>query len=408
MTETMMMERRELITDALDVWAPTYPRRVTRKQWWAENAADAVDAMFEAENQDGNSPFISTYSFPRGHTKEGNVPRVDTLFIDFDMEGGDYERGSGDREAWARDLSFLLVRARKVAALLLDNEAEGWRASLSGHKGVHLFLDFPAVSTESGDYAKFITGVNSFARELTADLMEETKISDLGEYIDVTSSDLGRLHRVPNTVHGGATESFGEERYCVPVTLSELAEIDVDTYEELTSKPRPIPYDERVENETVGETITQHVIHSEPAAFSKNYEGPNYADYENYKEYVNEIQNDDITLDDVYYLTSDRPCVWEYHLREDKFDHGNQSHYMEVYCIRELQEKNVPVSVMKEFLSNSPKYNEEYTDQIIRNVISYDYERFGVRRHIERSPEFCALDKCKLCKRVHSNLTNHD
>lgn len=402
-------KRNELIRDALDVWAPTWPRRVTTRQQWADGRSRALRLLLEAEDEPDMEPFISTYSFPRGHTKGGNVPHIDTLFIDFDMEGGEYVSGSGDEEAWMRDLSFLLVRVNRVANMLAhERSSVGWRASLSGHKGVHLFLDFPAIPVSAGDYGSFLTGVNSFARELTADLMHETAISDLGEYIDVTSSDLGRLHRVPNTVHGGATESFGESRYCVPVTLEELAEITAEDYRELTRSPREVPYKGRSENSTVGETIKQHVVHAEPRAYrGSNTGGPSFADYEKYKRYVTEIQNDDIELEDVPLLTTDRPCVWSFHEREDKYDYGDQSHYMEVYCIRELQEKNVPVSVMKEFLSTSPKYDERYTEEIIKNVISYDYERFNVRRHIERSPALCDLEHCGLCQEAKEEIESN-
>lgn len=392
-------EQMSLIEDALEVWSPTWPRRVTTRQFWADSPPVAVRRLQEAESTDSMEPFVSVYSFPDGHTKEGNVPHIDTLFIDFDIEGREYVSGSGDRAAWQRDLSFLLVRVGMVAETLLDNGATGWRAALSGHKGVHLFLDFPAVSSNAGEFEDFIAGVNEYARELTSTLIEESGVSDLSGYIDVTSADLGRLCRVPNTLHGGATESFGEERYCVPVALGELTDMTPWRYEELTRQPQPLPVATREENENAGDIVERHVLNATPGVFAEGKQ-PSYADYTRYREYINEVQNPSIELGDVKLLTSDRPCVWDYHLREDKFQHGYQSHYMEMFCIRELQEKNVPVKTMKAFFANAPEYDEAWTENRIKQVLSYGYNRFNVISILEKAPEFANPDGCEICRRA--------
>lgn len=382
-----MMTKQTYLGQVLDVWAPNWPRRVGKHQDWAHTHDEAV-GILDREMTKGGDGYISTYSFPRGHTREGNVPHVDTLFIDFDIEGREYKAGSGDRDAWIRDLSFLLVRARRVAKFLLEREAPGWRAAFSGHKGIHLFLDFPAVDPDIGDYNQFAAGLSEYARELTGHLMQETGITDLSDYVDVTSGDLGRLHRVPNTRHPGASESFGEDRYCVAVTLEELANATPEFYEEATRQPRRMDglYESRNPNERAGENVAHHIATASPgksASFTDSMPDP-----ERYDEYVSEVQNEAIDLDDVEFLTSDRPCVWEFYKREDKYSYGNQSRFMEIYCIRELQEKNVPVDVIREFLSNSPEYDKDYTEWIIKDVISRDYNRFSIEKLMSEAPEF--------------------
>jgi len=254
----------DYIRDALSVWAPSWPRRVNRTQEWTHDADSATERLLRAQDDENNSPFVSTYSFPRGHTKENAIPRVDTLFIDFDFENGDYQPGSGDRDAWRRDLSHLLVRARMVARLLDERGTAGWRAALSGHKGIHLFLDFEPLDTSVGEFTEFVAGLNDYATDLIDDIASETGLDDLHDYVDVTSSDMGRLCRVPNTLHTGATQSFSEDRYCVPITLRELAAITPDRYESLTQAPRTVPLESRNPNTDVTERIEQYIQTATP------------------------------------------------------------------------------------------------------------------------------------------------
>jgi hypothetical protein len=341
------------------------------------------------------------YSFPNGHTKDGNIPRVDTLFIDFDFEGGDYDADDPDYDAWRRDISHLLVRVRRAATFLRDQEtAVGWRAALSGHKGVHLFLDFPEIAPEVGSYRQFTTGLNEYANALIDDLESETGIGDLSKYVDVTSSDLGRLCRVPNTRHSLASANLPGDRYCVPVSLDELASLDVDEYERIAREPRPVPYDGRTENERAGERIAQHIRHAEPATGSgaTSY-GPADKNPRRVTAYQ-ENANEDINIDDVKMLTSDRPCIWEFYERDDKWDYGDQSHSMEVYCIDELRRRNVPIEVIKEFLNSADGYDEQYSEEIIHEVISRDYNRTSIERLQEKAPEFCGYEWCDACQRV--------
>lgn len=393
-------QQASLIGDALDSWSPVYPRRVTRNQLWAGNDGEAIRALLDSQEDPADSPFISVYSFPRGHTKGDNIPDVDTLFIDFDFEGGDYEPGSGDRDAWRRDISHLLVRARHVAQIIRDGErTDAWRASLSGHKGIHLFLDFPVLHPELGSFDQYIAGLNQYATDLVSELAGATGLDDLDRYVDVTSSDLGRLCRVPNTLHGGAADSFGEERYCVPVTIDELSTLTPEAYEEFTSAPRDVADVDRVPSETVGEIISNYVQNARGSSTSYSSSGGSVTSWDRVDEYREE-SNDDLTLRDSKFLTSDMPCVWNFHEREDKYDYGNQSYVMETHCIGKLLESNFPIEVIKEFLSTSPDYDESYTEQKIKELIAFDFNPYRTEKLLRQAPEFCNPEKCMRCKQA--------
>lgn len=379
--------RKQLVKNALQVWAPDYPRRVNRTQEWLSNIDDATTLLEHAESDPDNRPYISTYSFPDGHTKNGNIPRINTLFIDFDFDKGDYDPENPDISAWRRDISKLLVRVRRVAAFLDESDAVGMRAALSGHKGVHLFVDFPNLSLEDVEFQQCINGMNAYAEAFIDELINETGVTSLRKYVDVTSADLGRLCRVPNTIHGGATEIFGEERYCVPITISELASITPDSYIEYTSSPRTPP-ESRIENEDVAEILRQHIkTASDGTSRNQGTRSAATIDWSRVEEYK-ETQNEQITLEDIPLLTSDRPSLWEFYKRNDKYQHGDESHYMEVFCINELLYHNVPVSVIIEFLDSAPEFDEQYSRNRIRTIIAHDYSRFSRQAVKQNAPTF--------------------
>lgn len=394
-----MTNRARLIADALDTWAPSYPRRVTQMQNWSHDAETAVEMLLHAENVENDSPFVSVYSFPRGHTKEDNIPAVNTLFIDFDIEHGSYVPGSGDRDAWLRDLSELLVRARRVASVIEGGDREaGWRASLSGHKGIHLFLDFPTLPEDLGSFQKYIEGMNDYADSLVEEFANRTGLTDLDRYVDVTSSDLGRLCRVPNTIHSGATTSFGEERFCVPVTVSELAELTADDYHRLTRAPREMPWESRNPLDSVGEIVRQHVTTASPGSSWEGSAGTSpEKNWSRVKRHKRE-SNDNITIDDVKLLTTDMPCVWEYYKRDDKYRYGVQSRAMEAHSIAKLIEADVPIEVMHDFLDSAPEYDREYSQKRIEQLIAQDFKPFSAEKLLEQAPEFCGYDWCAHCR----------
>lgn len=395
-----MTDRAALIAEALQTWAPTYPRRVGRQQKWTNNFSETTRILLDEEGTGSGRPFVSTYSFPRGHTKENEIPRIDTLFIDFDFDDGEYVRGSGDREAWRRDMSHLLVRARKVASVIASGDrTSAWRASLSGHKGVHLFLDFEALDSELGDFQQYVHGLSEYADALVTQLAEASGMSDLDEYVDVTSGDLGRLCRAPNTRHRAASESFDEARYCVPVSITELTEITPETYEQLTQSPREPPDERRSPSSHATEIIEQHIREATPTRSYGSGQRASSVDWSRVKEYRAQ-SNDALTLDDVRFLTSNYPCVWEFHEREDKFEYGNQSHEMETHCIAVLLQNNIPINVIKEFFATSPDYDEQYTEERIRELIARDFNPYSTRKLLRRAPEFCGYDWCKRCQNV--------
>jgi hypothetical protein len=62
------------------------------------------------------------YSFPNGHSQDGNIPKIDTVFFDLDIPSGEGEydpQSGGKTENWRRDMSKLLVRARMIANVIL-------------------------------------------------------------------------------------------------------------------------------------------------------------------------------------------------------------------------------------------------------------------------------------------------
>lgn len=391
--------RRTLINGVLDTWAPTYPRKVNKLQQDAQNRDNIIDRLLTAEGAQRNEPFVSVYSFPDGHTKDDAVPRIDTLFIDFDFEGGDYTPGSGNVDAWRRDLSHLLVRARMVAEEILELETDHWRAALSGHKGIHLFHDFEALDRTLGSREQYIAGINEYANDLIEKLADETGLSSLHDYVDVTSSDLARLCRVPNTIHGGATASFNEARFCVPVSIEELASLSVDEYESLTQAPRASPYNTRHPNAEAADVI-ENYVETATASIEHDISGSSDIDYSRVNEY-REKSNDDITPSDIPFVTSDRPCVWTFFERPDKWDYGTQSHIMELYVIRELIEKRVPIDVIKRAFKTMPgDYDENYTESRIEEIIARNYQRFRTDTILQRAPEFSGYDDCARCQKI--------
>jgi hypothetical protein len=296
--------------------------------------------------------------------------------FDLDFEGSK----DAPESEWRLDMTALLVRTRMVARALLDSKrSQYWRASLSGHKGIHLYLDFPALDRETGTEVQFRNGVENFTDNLLKEIQSETGLSSLDEYVDVMSGkDFARLTRLPNTIHDGATERFGETRFCVPVTIEELSKIRVDDYVELTRRPRSLSEDHgRVESQHTHDVLVKEIqMAPSSAVISGSRSSGNYdkSRVESYKENA----NDGVSLDTLKITLRD--CCWRFHDRDDRFAHGQQSHIMELNCIAEMVAKNAPIELIVEFFAVDENFSEEYTRSKIHDVISYQYNPFKTEK----------------------------
>ncbi|MFC6953729.1 hypothetical protein [Halorubellus litoreus] len=393
------MTDRDLIRQASEVWAPDFPRQTvdaSKRQFAVNTRDELVDALVAVNGK--NAGFVSVYSFPRGHSRDRNIPEVNTLMFDLDVPDAKEYR-PGDVAAWRRDQSNLLARVRMIARFLIDAGADQyWRGSLSGFKGVHLYLDFPAINPDEGSYNQFKAGLGRYADEFLAFLESETSVS-IRDWVDVDSSDLGRLTRHPNTVHTGATAFFNDERYCVPVSLRELATITPDEYEKLTSEPRPLPDEyHRVESERAGQIITQYV---RTASVGGSSGRPSMSSTRtlSLNEYENEVANHKIkTKEDVAFVTAHKPCVFAYFERDgDQFEYGHASHKFEVFVIDELVDAHVPVEVIVDLFREIPGFNEDETRSRIADVIAANWaRRFNCETIWAEAPMFCLGEVCGL------------
>ncbi|MDR5672461.1 hypothetical protein RH858_04765 [Halalkaliarchaeum sp. AArc-GB] len=248
--------------------------------------------------------------------------------IDLDFEGS---KDAPDSE-WAREMSALLVRTRMIATALLEADREQyWRASLSGHKGVHLYVDFEALDREIGTANQFRNGVAEYTNDFLETLKDETGLTNLDDYIDVVSGrDFARLTRLPNTIHDGATERFGETRFCVPVTIEELAQITPKEYINLTRRPRPIPDGcKRVTSKNARRLLTRAIrVAPDTGRVPVVTNSAGSKDTGRVKTYQEETVNDAMDLDRLKIHL--RPFTWDFREREDMFSHGHESHIMEI------------------------------------------------------------------------------
>lgn len=253
---------------------------------------------------------------------------------------------------------------------------------------MHLFLDFSPLRGDIGSLEEYKIGVNEYAESLIARLEDETGLSSLTKFVDVTSSDMGRLCRVPNTLHIGATESFGEPRFCVPVSIEELASVTPSRYLSLTREPRPSPYDGRSPNGEAGAIIEQHVKEADLSArYTQRASAGSDVNPGRVKGY-RERSNDNITAEMVPKLLWDRPALLGWLSRDDKWDYGMESHAAEIAFITELVNKDVPIDVIKECLSSTDGYDEQYTQDKIEQVISRGYDRWSRNKLRRQLPTF--------------------
>lgn len=386
---------------ASSVFAPDYPRQSASGhtiQATRQNRSNFCQALNEASEM-GMPGFYSVYSFPRGHSRDGKIPKVDCIFIDLDIEGDSYDpkEDATDFGDWKREMSALLARVRMIASTIIDNEEEQhFRATLSGHKGLHLYLDFPTVAVENGDFHQFKNGLKSYGKQVMEWLDATAGGLSIERWVDVDASDLGRLARYPNTIHHGASYD-DTTRWCVPVTMEELAELKVDHYLKLTRNPRwPDGYT-RTPSKDAGNKVVQAIRTASKSRSSTSQHSSQF-DPGEIKRYENEA-NGDIELEDIAFLTANKPCIQAFRERDDAFNQGNASHTMEISIIARLVELGVPRDVIHEFFEDIPGYREDYTDAQITKIVGRQYEEFNCENIANRAPSFCLGNDCSVYQR---------
>jgi len=366
--------------------------------------------------------YYSVYSFPRGHSRDGNIPKVDCIFIDLDVKGDDYDPNEGktDFGDWRREMSALLARARMIAkAIIEEDQQQHFRVALSGHKGLHIYLDFPVISPSNGHFGQFKGGLKAYGNQVMTWLDSAAGGVNIDPWVDVDASDLGRLARHPNTIHHGA-EYDDTTRWCVPITVEELSTLKVDDYLEITQEPRWIDGYERNPSESAGEKVVQAVRNAtgpKSSGSGSTYSSKliDYYDHElddewygdtsdlsqNERDLIADIDpaNPEIELDDIPFLTSNKPCIAAFQDRNDAFDHGNASHTMEISILGRFIEMGVPRDVMHQFFEQIPGYSEADTDEQIDKIIGRSYKEFNCANIADRAPMFCVGEKCSIYER---------
>lgn len=392
-----MTQKARLIWETSKVFCPDvgpdHPRRVTspiKMQEEVRGRPDLTTALVNGTDA-GKPGYVSTYSFPRGHTDDGeNIPEINTIFVDFDIPSdSEYRAGDGTLNEWKRSMSDLLVRVQMVADQLLESgKAKHWRASLSGHKGVHLFFDFEPLNPGNGSFVQFKNGLKEYGDGMIDQLDEIAGGINIDPWVDVDSTDLARLVRHPNTPHNGASHT-DDTRWCVPVTIEELSTIDPETYLELTSEPRDVSWYERNPSEE-GRREIALAIRNAGGTASYTRQQRKIKDPQAVREYKEE-SNDRITVSDIPILVSGKPCIMNFIERDDGFNHGQASREMEINIIKELvANHDVPMDVIVDFFRPVPGWDEDYSRDLVEDIISRYDGPFVCRNIWENAPQFCS------------------
>lgn len=393
-----MTNTERLIHEVSKSWcpqvSPEYPRRASNATSYQDeviNRFQLVSSLLDA--QDSEKPgFVSTYSFPRGHTDDGqNIPEIDTIFVDFDIPAdSEYRRKDHTLDAWKRSMSDLLVRVNLVAESLLESgKAKHWRASLSGHKGVHLFFDFDPIHPSNGTYAQFKNALSDYGEQMIGRLDEISGGINIDPWVDVDSSDLARLVRHPNTVHPSAKHV--EESWCVPVTLTELADLTPDEYLELTSGPREVPDSATRFPSSAGTEELSLRVRNAAGRDTSSGGMPGQPTARNPKR-ISEYQeavNENISVSDIPLLVGNKPCIMAFVERDDSYQYGHQSRVMEIQVMKELIQKRAPVDVIVNFFRPIDGWDEQETRALVDDLISRYDGPFTCTNVWNDAPEFC-------------------
>jgi hypothetical protein len=406
---------------ASKVFAPDFPRNCAdgeRIQATRTDRAEFVAAL-DAASEFGNPGYYSVYSFPRGHPKQGCLPKIDCIFIDLDVATHHYQPNpkkpgyDTSFESWRADMSALLARSRMIAEAILDaGKAEHFRVVLSGHKGIHLYLDFPPVDPENGSFGQFKNGLALYGQQVMEWLDNLAGGVNIDPWVDVDASDLARLGRHPNTPHYGAKYD-DVQRWCVPATIEELASMDVDSYLELTEGPRwTAGKFDRVPSQSAHDKLVQKIRTASASDRSSPGSRKRKGTRRALKEYKENQQNDEITLEDVLFLTSNKPCIKAFRDREDAYDYGNASRTMELSIMGRLIDMQVPIDVMHQFFEPIPGYDENFTEHLVGDLLARgnEYGQFncvticgGVDENgssvAPKAPQFCLGDDCSIYRR---------
>jgi hypothetical protein len=397
-----------LLYDANRIWGPTHPRQTTfsnsPNQVAVHTQAQAIENLINAA-QSGGPGYISAYSFPRGHSRDDEVPEIDTLFIDMDIPHGvgEYDpQNGGTLQEWKRDMSALLVRARMIANEILDLGLEDYfRVSLSGHKGIHLFIDFEPLDADLGTLTQYKSGLQVYAENLMSTLDEAAGGVGIEQWVDVTSHDLGRLVRHPNTPHHGA-KHVDHTPFCVAVTVRELSQMTPDKYLRATREPRPLPKGvERVPSERARRVLTENIKNASSRKRSRSKGQSVSKNYDRLQDY-NENANEKITVEAITdLLTRDKPCIKAWAEREDAYDYGQASRTMEIQVIKELAKHQVPIDTMLEFFSQIPGSDVEAYDTrfLIEDIISRYTGPMVCTNILNECPQFCLKSGCGIYNR---------
>lgn len=395
------MNADKTLWKASRVFAPDFPRQASNSDTIQarRNSRNSFCSSLESARDSEMPGYYSVYAFPRGHSRDGNIPKVNCIFIDFDIVKDDYDPKQGETsyEGWRRDMSALLTRARMVASAIIDEgQEQHFRATLSGHKGLHLYLDFPTIATNNGSFSEFKSGLKSYGETVMDWLQTAAGGVNIDPWVDVDASDLGRLARHPNTIHHGAAYD-DRTRWCVPLTIEELSELDVDGYLSLTEGPRSVS-GERNPSMTAGDKVVQAIRTAETGTSVSSSRRSSVHNPAAIKAYADE-SNDDIELEDLAFLTTNKPCVEAFRNRDDAFDYGNSSHLMELNIIGLFVEMGVPRDVIHAFFADLPGYEQSYMDEQIDKIIGREYHKFSCAKIADRAPMFCLGAGCSIYNR---------
>lgn len=409
----------ELLWETAQVMAPRerYPRRIGINVWrdnkrtfdqlHIETPYDLVTDLDDADG--GSNRYVSVYGFPDGHPKHGRVPLIDTLFIDFDIPQEDVGELIGDEEGWSSVLRPMLMTISAVAReMVAEGKAKYWRASLSGLKGIHLYCDFPPLDVENMEKDVVSAGLLAFSKQVINGLDEYTPF-DLWKYVDtVVLGDLSRLCRMPNTIHPEATEHFNEPRYCVPVEMEDLMGLSPEDYAELCRSPQLPDSWRRVESKFAGLTAEQAIYTAMTSGKQTNGDcgiGNNKeVDSNRVRTYKRE-HDGDMTVDDIWFLLEQTPCIKEYAGRDDQFHYGNESHIFEMFVMRHLIQLNVPYESIVDFFRGMNRFDEQETRYRLNYMIGSHKNPISCETVWEYASEFCLGNQCSIYDRHNHN--NH-